>query len=111
MRHCRRAFPSAPRATIVSPMTVVLAIAVLALVAALLYVLLGRSEEAVAESDLGAAIQEATADATAQVASQMMSNLLRANEEARKVDVANAEAVLQRRQTEIDKSQQGRKVL
>jgi DNA recombination protein RmuC len=89
-------------------MTVVLAIAVLALVAALLYVLLRPKEEApVAEPDLGSAIQEATA----QVASQMMSNLLQANEEARKVDVANAEAVLQRRQTEIDKRQQEMKVL
>ncbi|HWH20467.1 MAG TPA: hypothetical protein VN671_08035, partial [Solirubrobacterales bacterium] len=76
-------------------MTVVLAIAVLALVAALLYVLLRPKEEVpVAEPDLGPAIQEATA----QVASQMMSNLLQANEEARKVDVANAEATLQRRQ-------------
>ncbi len=89
-------------------MTVVLAIAVLALVAALLYVLLRPKEEApVAEPDLGPAIQEATA----QVASQMMSNLLQANEEARKVDVANAEAVLQRRQVEIDKRQQEMKVL
>ena len=35
----------------------------------------------------------------------MMSNLLQANEEARKVDVANAEAALDRRQTEIDKRQ------
>ena len=89
-------------------MTVVLAIAVLALVAALLYVPLRPQEEApVVEPDLGPAIQEATS----QVASQMMSNLLQANEEARKVDVANAEAVLQRRQTEIDKRQQEMKVL
>jgi DNA recombination protein RmuC len=89
-------------------MTIVLAIAVLALVAALLYVLLRPKEEApVVEPDLGPAIQEATS----QVASQMMSNLLQANEEARKVDVANAEAVLQRRQTEIDKRQQEMKVL
>jgi DNA recombination protein RmuC len=89
-------------------MTIVLAIAVLALVAALLYVLLRPKEEApVAEPDLGPAIQEATA----QVASQMMSNLLQANEEARKVDVANAEATLQRRQTEIDKRQQEMKAL
>jgi DNA recombination protein RmuC len=89
-------------------MTVVLAIAVLALVAALLYVLMRPKEEVpVAEPDLGPAIQEATA----QVASQMMSNLLQANEEARKVDVANAEATLQRRQTEIDKRQQEMKVL
>ena len=88
-------------------MTVVLAIAVLILVAAVLYLAVGREEEPAAEPDLGPAIQEATA----QVASQMMSNLLQANEEARKADVANAEAVLQRRQTEIDKRQQEMKVL
>src|SRR6201996_1299118 len=101
MRHCSAPLPSEGRATIVSPMTVVLAIAVLALVAALIYVLFGREEEPVAEPDLGPAIQEATA----QVASQMMSNLLQANEEARKVDVANAEASLDKRQGEIDKRQ------
>jgi DNA recombination protein RmuC len=92
---------SAPRATIVSPMTIVLAIAVLALVAALLYVTLGRQEEPAVEPDLGPAIHEATS----QVASQMMSNLLQANEEARRVDVANAEAALDKRQGEIDKRQ------
>ena len=82
-------------------MTAVLAIVILLLVGALLYVLFGRTEEPQAEPDLGPAIQEATAE----VASQMMSNLLQANEEARKVDVANAEAALDRRQTEIDKRQ------
>jgi DNA recombination protein RmuC len=82
-------------------MTVVLAIAVVLLAAGLLYALLGRREEPAAEPDLGPAIQEATA----QVASQMMSNLLQANEEARKVDVANAAAALDKRQSEIDKRQ------
>ena len=84
-------------------MTVVLAIAVLALVAALLYVTLGRDQkpEPLPEPDLGPAIQQATSE----VASRMMSNLLQANEEARKVDVANAEAALDKRQGEIDKSQ------
>jgi DNA recombination protein RmuC len=82
-------------------MTIVLAIAVLLLVAAVLYLALGRKEEPAAEPDLGPAIQQATS----QVASQMMSNLLQANEEARKVDVANAEAALDKRQGEIDKSQ------
>ena len=82
-------------------MTVVLAIAILLLVGALLYVLVGRQEEPAVEPDLGPAIQEATA----QVASQMMSNLLQANEEARKVDVANAEASLDKRQGEIDRRQ------
>ena len=82
-------------------MTIVLAIAVLILVAAVLYLAVGREEEPVPEPDLGPAIQEATA----QVASQMMSNLLAANEEARKVDVRTAEASLDKRQSEIDKRQ------
>jgi DNA recombination protein RmuC len=82
-------------------MTVVLAIIILLLVAGLLYALFGRQDEPAVEPDLGRAIQEATA----QVASQMMSNLLQANEEARKVDVANAEAALDKRQSEIDKRQ------
>ncbi|MBS1886747.1 MAG: DNA recombination protein RmuC [Actinobacteria bacterium] len=82
-------------------MTVVLAIIVLLLAAAVAYLAVGRKEEPAPEPDLGPAIQEATA----QVASQMMSNLLRANEEARKVDVANAEAALAKRQGEIDKRQ------
>ncbi|MBS1846120.1 MAG: DNA recombination protein RmuC [Actinobacteria bacterium] len=82
-------------------MTIVLAIAVLLLVAAVLYLALGRKEEPAVEPDLGPAIQVATQN----VASQMMSNLLRANEEARKVDVANAEAALDKRQGEIDKRQ------
>src|ERR1700744_6197346 len=107
MRPCNRALPSEPRATIVSPMTIVLAIAVLALVAALIYVIAARKEEPAAEPDLGPAIQEATA----QVASQMMSNLLQANEEARKVDVANAEAALDKRQGEIDRRQAEMKAL
>jgi DNA recombination protein RmuC len=82
-------------------MTVVLAIAVLLLVAAVLYLAVGRQEEPAAEPDLGPAIQEATS----QVASQMMSNLLQANEEARRVDVANATAALDKRQSEIDRRQ------
>jgi len=90
-------------------MTVVLAIAVLALAGALIYVLLRPKEEPPVEEpiDINAAVQEATA----QVGSQMMANLLQANEEARKVDVANAEATLQRRQAEIEKRQQEMKAL
>jgi len=87
--------------------TIVLAIAVLLLVAAVLYLALGRKEEPAAEPDLGPAIQEATQN----VASQMMSNLLQANEEARKVDVANAEASLDKRQSEIAQRQAEMKVL
>jgi DNA recombination protein RmuC len=90
-------------------MTVVLAIAVLALAGALIYVLLRPQEEPPVEEpiDINAAVQEATA----QVGSRMMANLLQANEEARKVDVANAEAALQRRQGEIEKRQHEMKAL
>jgi len=82
-------------------MTALLAIAVLALAAALLYVLFGRHAEPAVEPDLGPAIQEATA----QVASQMMSTLLQANDEARKVDVATAAATLDKRESEIAQRQ------
>jgi DNA recombination protein RmuC len=85
---------SGPRATIVSPMTVVLAIAVLALVAALLYVTLGRKEEPAPEPvDVRAAVQEATSAAVA--------DLQRMNEESRKVDAKTAEAALERREAEF----------
>ena len=89
-------------------MTVVLAIAVLLLAAGLIYVLVvGRQEEVQVEPDLGPAIQQATAE----VASQMMSNLLAANDEARKVDARTAEAALDKRQGEIDKRQAEMKAL
>ncbi|HXR29771.1 MAG TPA: DNA recombination protein RmuC [Solirubrobacterales bacterium] len=73
-------------------MTIVLAIAVLALVAALVYVVASRQEpqEAI---DPGPAIREAT--------SQAIADMLRVNEESRKVDVQAAEAALDKRQTEI----------
>jgi len=76
-------------------MTVVLAIAVLALVAALLYVLLRPKEEApVAEPiDVRAAVAEATSAAVA--------DLQRMNEESRKVDSATAEAALAKREAEF----------
>jgi len=72
--------------------TIVLAIAVLALVAALVYVVASRQEpqEAI---DPGPAIREAT--------SQAIADMLRVNEESRKVDVQAAEAALDKRQTEI----------
>ena len=89
-------------------MTVVLAIAVLLLAAGLIYVLVAaRNEEPRAEPDLGGAIQQATAE----VASRMMSNLLQANDEARKVDARTAEAALDKRQGEIDKRQAEMKAL
>ena len=73
-------------------MTIVLAIAVLALVAALVYVVATRPEQQ-APVDPGAAIQEATSRAVA--------DLQRMNEESRKVDTQAAEATLDKRQAEI----------
>ncbi len=73
-------------------MTIVLAIAVLALVAALIYVVASRPEQQDAV-DPGPAIQEAT--------SQAVADLLRVNEESRKLDTQAAEATLDKRQAEI----------
>ena len=73
-------------------MTIVLAIAVLALVAALVYVVASRPEPQ-APVDPGAAIQEATSRAVA--------DLQRMNEESRKLDTQAAEATLDKRQAEI----------
>jgi len=81
-------------------MTVALAIAVVLLAAGLVYLLLGRREEA-GEQDLGPAIQEATS----QVASQVVADLLRVNEESRKLDAKTSEAALDKRQSEIDRRQ------
>jgi DNA recombination protein RmuC len=72
--------------------TIVLAIAVLALVAALIYVIASRPEQQ-APVDQGAAVQEA--------ASQAVADLLRINEESRKLDTQAAEATLDKRQAEI----------
>lgn len=73
-------------------MTIVLAIAVLALAAALVYVVARRPEPQV-PVDHGPAIQEATSKAVA--------DLLRVNEEARRADTQAAEATLDKRQAEI----------
>ncbi|HEV7400319.1 MAG TPA: DNA recombination protein RmuC [Solirubrobacterales bacterium] len=73
-------------------MTIVLAIAVLALVAALIYAVASRPEPQAAV-DPGPAIQEATAKAIAE--------WQRINDEARKVDAQTAEATLDKRQAEI----------
>ena len=78
-------------------MTVVLAIAVVLLAAGLVYVLVSRRPEPAEQPDLAPAIQEATS----QVATQVVSDLLRVNEEARKVDAKTAEAALEKRQAEI----------
>jgi DNA recombination protein RmuC len=72
--------------------TIVLAIAVLALAAALVYVVARRPEQQ-PPLDHGPAIQEATERAMAQ--------WQRFNEEARKVDTQTAEATLDKRQAEI----------
>lgn len=82
-------------------MTIALAIAVLALAVALVYLLVNREPEPVEQPDLGPAIQEAASQATAQALSGALPGLLRANKEAREVDVKTAEAALDKRQAEI----------
>jgi DNA recombination protein RmuC len=74
-------------------MTIVLAISVLALAAALVYVIASRPAPQAAPVDPGPAIQEATSKAIA--------DLQRMNEESRKVDAQAAEATLDKRQAEI----------
>jgi DNA recombination protein RmuC len=74
-------------------MTIVLAIAVLALVAALVYVLVGRKEEPAEPLDIKAAVAEATVAAAA--------DLQRMNEESRQADTKSAEAALERREAEF----------
>jgi DNA recombination protein RmuC len=78
-------------------MIVVLGIAVVVLAVALVYLLVSRQQEPVEQPDFGPAIQEATA----QVASQVVGDLLRVNEESRKLDTKTAEAALDKRQAEI----------
>lgn len=78
-------------------MTVVLAIAVVLLAAGLVYLLVSRREQPVEQQDLTPAIHEATS----QVASQVVADLLKVNEESRKLDAKTAEAALDRRQAEI----------
>ena len=72
-------------------MTVVLAIAVVLLAAGLVYALVSRPRDE--QDGLGPAIQEATSKAVA--------DLLRINEESRKVDAQTAEAALQKREAEF----------
>jgi len=72
--------------------TIVLAIAVLALAAALAYVVATRPQQQ-APADPRPAIQEAT--------SQAVADLLRVNEESRKLDAQAAAAALDKRQAEI----------
>ncbi|MFL5872779.1 MAG: DNA recombination protein RmuC [Solirubrobacterales bacterium] len=78
-------------------MTIALAITVLVLAVGLIYLLVARQEQPAEAPDLSPAIQEATS----QVASQVVADLLRVNEESRKVDAKTAEAALDQRQAEI----------
>jgi DNA recombination protein RmuC len=77
--------------------TAVLVIAVVLLAAGLVYLLASRREAPQEQPDLGPAIQEATS----QVASQVVADLLRVNDEARKLDAKTAETALDKRQAEI----------
>ena len=82
-------------------MTIALAIAVLALAVALVYLLVVREPEPIEQPDLTPVIQEATSQATARALSEALPGLLQANKEAREVDVKTAEAALDKRQAEI----------
>jgi DNA recombination protein RmuC len=75
--------------------TLVLAIAVVVLAAALVYALLGREREEM--PDLGAAVHQAASE----VASKAVADLQRMAEESRKVDAKTAEAALRQREAEI----------
>jgi DNA recombination protein RmuC len=78
-------------------MTIALAIAVLVLAVALVYLLVSREPEAVEQPDLAPAIQEAAHEAT----SRAMDNLLKMNEELRKREAETASETLDKRQAEI----------
>lgn len=83
-------------------MTVVLAIAVLALAAALAYLAVARRpSEQGPEADLAPAIHQATAE----VSSKVLEELRRSNEEQRKREIAEAEAALNRREAAIGERQ------
>jgi DNA recombination protein RmuC len=78
-------------------MTIALAIAVLVLAVALVYLLVSRAPEPVEQPDLAPAIQEATSKAVA----DMLPTLVQTNDQARKLDAKTAEAALDKRQAEI----------
>jgi DNA recombination protein RmuC len=78
-------------------MTIALAIAVLILAVALVYLLITRGPEAVEQPDLAPAIQEAAHEAT----SRAMDNLLKMNEELRRREAETASETLDKRQAEI----------
>ncbi len=74
-------------------MTVALAIAVLLLAAGCVYLALSRREESREQLDLGAAVQEAT--------SRAIADLIKVNEESRRRDAEAAREALDKRQSEI----------
>lgn len=77
-------------------MTLALAIAVFLLAGCLVYAL-ARQRAPIQQPDLTPALR----DATSQVASQVVTDLLRVNEESRKLDAKTAEAALEKREAEI----------
>ncbi|MFL5897534.1 MAG: DNA recombination protein RmuC [Solirubrobacterales bacterium] len=78
-------------------MTIALAIAVLVLAVALVYLLARREPEPVKQPDLAPAIQEATQEAT----SRALADLLKVGEAERKRDTEAAEASLAKREAEF----------
>jgi len=78
-------------------MTIALAITVLVLAIALVYLLVIREPEPVEQPDLAPAIQEATHEAT----SRAMDSLLKMNEELRRREAETASETLDKRQAEI----------
>jgi DNA recombination protein RmuC len=78
-------------------MTIALAIAVLLLAVALVYLLVSREPEPVEQPDLAPAIQEATQEAT----SRALTDLLKVGEAERKRDTEAAEAALAKREAEF----------
>lgn len=79
------------------PMNVALALAVLVLAVALVYLLIRRQTEPTEQPDLAPAIQEAAQEAT----SRALSDLLKINEELRNRDAEAATEALDKRQAEI----------
>jgi DNA recombination protein RmuC len=77
--------------------TIALAIAVLVLAVALVYLLVARQPEPVEQPDLAPAIQEAAHEAT----SRAMDGLLKMNEELRRREAETASETLDKRQAEI----------
>jgi DNA recombination protein RmuC len=82
-------------------MSIVLAIAVVVLAAALVYALAARREQPAEQPDLGAAIQEAASQATNRALAEALPGLLETNKELRAADAKSAEAALDKRQAEI----------